>query len=144
MPRSGGLKVETRRRRRWSEDEKLKVVLESLQAPRQVLADGQPTGHDLRVHRPRAGQVEAFANGRNGASDVPEALAPLIAKPASTFARRAGGCMRSDAIGCRQARSAMHSRATPARCMIAPGANEPVVVSDCGWAQDLILISQRR
>lgn len=87
MPRSVGLRVETPQRRRWSEDEKLKVVLESLQAPRQVLADGQATGHDLRVHRPRAGQVEAFANGRNGASDVPEALASLIAKPASTFAR---------------------------------------------------------
>ncbi len=30
--------VETGRRRRWSEDEKLKIVLESLQAPRQVAA----------------------------------------------------------------------------------------------------------
>jgi transposase len=30
--------VETGRRRRWSEDEKLKIVLESLQAPRQVSA----------------------------------------------------------------------------------------------------------
>src|ERR1700687_9271 len=28
--------VDTGRRRRWSEDEKLKIVLESLQAPRQV------------------------------------------------------------------------------------------------------------
>ena len=28
--------VETGRRRRWSEDEKLKIVLESLAAPRQV------------------------------------------------------------------------------------------------------------
>ena len=30
--------VDTGRRRRWSEDEKLKIVLESLQAPRQVPA----------------------------------------------------------------------------------------------------------
>ena len=30
--------VETGRRRRWSEDEKLKIVLESLQVPRQVAA----------------------------------------------------------------------------------------------------------
>ncbi|WP_246250397.1 hypothetical protein [Bradyrhizobium cajani] len=29
---------DTGRRRRWSEDEKLKIVLESLQAPRQVAA----------------------------------------------------------------------------------------------------------
>ncbi|MGY2932181.1 transposase-like protein [Bradyrhizobium sp. GM6.1] len=28
--------VDTGRRRRWSEDEKLKIVLESLQGPRQV------------------------------------------------------------------------------------------------------------
>jgi transposase len=31
--------VDTGRRRRWSEDEKLKIVLESLQAPRQVAAN---------------------------------------------------------------------------------------------------------
>ncbi len=30
--------VDTGRRRRWSEGEKLKIVLESLQAPRQVAA----------------------------------------------------------------------------------------------------------
>lgn len=30
--------VETGRRRRWSEDEKLKIILESLQAPRRVAA----------------------------------------------------------------------------------------------------------
>ena len=30
--------VDTGRRWRWSEDEKLKIVLESLQAPRQVAA----------------------------------------------------------------------------------------------------------
>lgn len=31
--------VDTGRRRRWSEDEKLKIVLESLQTPRQVAAE---------------------------------------------------------------------------------------------------------
>ena len=36
-PEAGRLDVvETGRRRRWSEDEKLKIVLESLQAPREV------------------------------------------------------------------------------------------------------------
>ena len=34
--------VDTGRRRRWSEDEKLKIVLESLQAPRQ---DRAAAGH---------------------------------------------------------------------------------------------------
>lgn len=36
--------VETGRRRRWSEDEKLKIILESLQAPRQVSATARRYG----------------------------------------------------------------------------------------------------
>ena len=36
--------VETGRRRRWCEDEKLKIVLESLQAPRQVAATARRYG----------------------------------------------------------------------------------------------------
>ena|SRR5437588_488029 len=36
--------VETGRRRRWSEDEKLKIVLESLRAPRQVAATARQYG----------------------------------------------------------------------------------------------------
>jgi transposase len=36
--------VETGRRRRWTEDEKLKIVLESLQAPRQVSATARRYG----------------------------------------------------------------------------------------------------
>jgi len=36
--------VETGRRRRWSEEEKFKIVLESLQAPRQVTATARRYG----------------------------------------------------------------------------------------------------
>src|SRR5207245_11079771 len=36
--------VDTGRRRRWSEDEKLKIVLESLEAPRQVAATARRCG----------------------------------------------------------------------------------------------------
>ena len=36
--------VDTGRRRRWSEDEKFKIVLESLQAPRQVAATARRYG----------------------------------------------------------------------------------------------------
>ncbi|WP_183236983.1 transposase [Bradyrhizobium sp. CIR18] len=36
--------VDTGRRRRWSEDERLKIVLESLQAPRQVAATARRYG----------------------------------------------------------------------------------------------------
>jgi transposase-like protein len=49
--------VETSRRRRWSEDEKLKIVLDSLQAPRRVAAKrgdfGKrlPTKHRTERHQ---------------------------------------------------------------------------------------------
>jgi transposase len=43
--------VDTGRRRRWSEDEKLKIVLESLQAPRQVAATARRYGVLLRWRR---------------------------------------------------------------------------------------------
>jgi Transposase. len=36
--------VDTGRRRRWSEDEKLKIVMESLQAPRQISATARRYG----------------------------------------------------------------------------------------------------
>ena len=36
--------VQTGRRRRWSEDEKLKIVLENLQAPRQISATARRYG----------------------------------------------------------------------------------------------------
>src|SRR4030088_17764 len=36
--------VDTGRRRRWSEDEKLKIVLESLQSPRQISATARRYG----------------------------------------------------------------------------------------------------
>ena len=44
--------VETGRRRRWSEDEKLKIVLESLQAPRAVSSTARGYGIS---RSPRAG-----------------------------------------------------------------------------------------
>jgi len=66
--------VDTGRRRRWSEDEKLKVVLESFQSPRQVAATARRHGisrwqlHEWRrafraaqgeAARPQAGFVPA-------------------------------------------------------------------------------------
>jgi transposase len=42
--KSSGSKWWIRARRRWSEDEKLKIVLESLQAPRQVAATARRYG----------------------------------------------------------------------------------------------------
>src|SRR5205085_8677495 len=51
--------VDTGRRRRWSEDEKLKIVLESLQAPGQVAATARRYGISrsllVRIRRKAAG-----------------------------------------------------------------------------------------
>lgn len=52
--------VDTGRRRRWSEDEKLKIVLESLQAPRQVAATARRYGvsHSLLLRWRRSFRPE--------------------------------------------------------------------------------------
>jgi transposase len=67
--------VDTGRRRRWSEDEKLRIVLESLRAPRQVAATARRYGVSRslllrwrRLFRPEpldaAGQHMAFVPAR--------------------------------------------------------------------------------
>jgi transposase len=72
--------VETGRRRRWTEAEKLKIVLESLRAPRLVSATARRYGisrslllawrRALRTERPAAGSAAGFVP----AMIVPEAL----------------------------------------------------------------------
>src|SRR5690242_15084645 len=77
--------VDTGRRRRWSEDEKLKIVLESLQAPRQVAATARRYGVSRslllrwrRAFRPepkdavhRVGFVPAMVVAESGAPPGP-------------------------------------------------------------------------
>jgi transposase len=73
--------VETGRRRRWPEDEKLKIVLESLRAPRLVSATARRHGisrslllswrRALQVERADAGSAPGFVP----ATIVPERLA---------------------------------------------------------------------
>src|ERR1700750_576841 len=78
--------VDTGRRRRWSEDEKLKIVLESLQAPRQVAATARRYGVSRslllrwrRSFRPEpndaapqtGGFVPAVGGGEPGAAHAP-------------------------------------------------------------------------
>jgi transposase len=71
--------VETGRRRRWSEDEKLKIVLESLQAPRQVAATARRYGVSRslllrwrRLFRPEPNVAPAQQVGFVPAMVVPE------------------------------------------------------------------------
>jgi transposase len=67
--------VDTGRRRRWSEDEKLKIVLESLQAPRQVAATARRYGvsRSLLLRWRRSFQPEP-----NDATDQPGFVPAMV------------------------------------------------------------------
>ncbi|XSC43357.1 IS66-like element accessory protein TnpA [Bradyrhizobium sp. RDT10] len=72
--------VDTGRRRRWSEDEKLKIVLESLQTPRQVAATARRYGvsrslllRRRRLFRPEPKDSPVQQMGFIPAMVVPEA-----------------------------------------------------------------------
>lgn len=71
--------VETGRRRRWSEDEKLRIVVESLQAPRQVAATARRYGVSRslllrwrRLFRPEPHDASAQQVGFVAARMVPD------------------------------------------------------------------------
>ena len=55
--------MELGRRRRWSEDEKLKIVLESLRSPRQVSATARRFERELIRTRTGEGRARAKAKG---------------------------------------------------------------------------------
>ena len=80
--------VETGRRRRWSEDEKLRIVVESFQSPRQVAATARRHGisrwqlHEWR-RAFRAAQTEA---AKPAAGFVPATLAVEPLPPAPELA----------------------------------------------------------
>ena len=81
--------VETGRRRRWSEDEKLKIVLESLRAPRQVAATARQYGISRslllnwrRSFRPEQHDSEGQQIGFVPAVVVPETAPTVPAVPA--------------------------------------------------------------
>ena len=81
--------VETGRRRRWSEDEKLKIVLESLRAPRQVAATARRYGISRsllinwrRSFRPERHDPEGQQIGFVPAMVVPETAPTVPAVPA--------------------------------------------------------------
>ena len=96
--------VETGRRRRWSEDEKLKIVLESLQAPRQVAATARRYGVSRslllrwrRLFRPEpkdaAGQQMGFVPAR--------VVAELAATPGPVGSANSGAIEIEFAAGAR-------------------------------------------
>jgi transposase len=72
--------VDTGRRRRWTEDEKLRIVIESLQAPRQVTATARRHG----ISRSQLLQWRrAFRAKRTGAADQQMGFVPALVVPES-------------------------------------------------------------
>lgn len=100
--------VDTGRRRRWSEDEKLKVVLESFQSPRQVAATARRHGisrwqlHEWR-RAFRAAQTEAAQplSGFVPATIAVEPRQPAIAEPSASQDRDSGSIEIDFANGAR-------------------------------------------
>src|ERR1700752_4288890 len=83
--------VETGRRRRWSEDEKLKIVLESLQGPRRVSATARRYGisRSLLLQWRRAFRVEQKSGAEQQIGFVPAmvvAESKLAAPPSDGLA----------------------------------------------------------
>jgi transposase len=81
--------VETGRRRRWSDDEKVKIILESLQAPRQVSATARRHGisRSLLIQWRRS-----FRAGRKEAAEQQTGFAPVmvVSEPERTVPAPAG------------------------------------------------------
>src|SRR4051812_24510391 len=72
--------VETGRRRRWSEGEKLRIVLESLQAPRQVAATARRYGISRSL---LLRWRQSFRPEPNDAAEQPTGFVPARVVPAS-------------------------------------------------------------
>jgi transposase len=72
--------VETGRRRRWSEGEKLNIVLESLQAPRQVAATARRYGISRSL---LLRWRQSFRPEPNDAAEQPTGFVPARVIPAS-------------------------------------------------------------
>jgi len=72
--------VDTGRRRRWTEDEKLKIVLESLQTPRQISATARRYGisRSLLIRWRRAFRAE-----RNDGVEQQHGFVPAMVAPES-------------------------------------------------------------
>ncbi len=79
--------VETGRRRRWSEGEKLKIVLESLQAPRQVAATARRYGISRSL---LLRWRQSFRPEPNDAAEQPTGFVPARVAPRTGPAGPAG------------------------------------------------------
>jgi transposase len=93
-PQIGRLEVvDTGRRRRWSEDEKLKIVLESLRAPRQVSATARRYGisRTLLLQWRRSFRVEQKGAAEQQIGFIPAMVVPQSETEVAGRAGLAGG-----------------------------------------------------
>jgi transposase len=93
-PQIGRLEVvDTGRRRRWTEDEKLKIVLESLRAPRQVSATARRYGisRTLLLQWRRSFRVEQKGAAEQQVRFVPAMVVPQSEAEVPAPAGLAGG-----------------------------------------------------
>jgi len=96
--------VDTGRRRRWSEDEKLKIVLESLRTPRQISATARRYGisRSLLIRWRRAFRAERHDAAERQIGFVPAMVAPgLEAMPVPAGSASGGAIEIEFAAGVR-------------------------------------------
>jgi transposase len=90
--------VETGRRRRWSEDEKLKIVLESLQEPRQVAATARRYGISRSL---LLRWRQLFRPEPNEGAEQPTGFVPARVVPGSGATPGSAGAIEIDFAGVR-------------------------------------------
>ena len=124
--------VDTGRRRRWSEDEKLKIVLESLQAPRQVAA----TARRYRVSRSLLLRWRrSFRPEPKDAADQPGFVPAMVVAesgppPCPVAPASSGGSIEIEfAAGARMRITGTVDAATLTAAVAAPQAELPVVAA---------------
>ena len=86
--------VDTGRRRRWTEDEKLKIVLESFQAPRQISATARRHGisRSQLLQWRRAFRTKQRSSAEQQIGFVPALVVPE-SEPAATALSAGGGAI---------------------------------------------------
>lgn len=121
--------VETGRRRRWSEDAKLKIVLESLQAPRQVSATARRYGlsRSLLLQWRRSFRAEQKGSAERQIGFVPAVVTPdsEAAVPAPAGSAGGGAIEIEFATGARMRITGAVDRATLTAAMAALAAGRP-------------------
>jgi transposase len=116
--------VDTGRRRRWSEDEKLKIVLESLQTPRQISATARRYGisRSLLIRWRRAFRAERNDGVEQHQGFMPAKVAPESEAMPAPVGSAGGGAIEIEFVAAvRMRRSRARSTLTVAVAALVDG-----------------------